>query len=180
MNKLLKTINALIDHDLTLLVQWLTVNKINLNTTKTEILIFQPKGKSKTRHMNFITSSECIKAATTVNYVDVILHEYTISKIVRRLDDMNFPNRIFAKETPKIASQSLMIFFKNVNRDIRQTTRNSVTLPQLSTECFLYYFIKYLSVCIWNSMQLNLSIIVMEVSTSNVKSVLVKYLMVVI
>ena len=111
MNKLLKTINALIDHDLTLLVQWLTVNKINLNTTKTEILIFQPKGKSKTRHMNFITSSECIKTATTVNYVDVILHEYTISKIVRRLDDMNFPNRIFAKETPKTASQSLMIFF---------------------------------------------------------------------
>ena len=42
-SKSLKQINKLINHDLSLLVQWLRSNKISLNTSKTKILIFRPK-----------------------------------------------------------------------------------------------------------------------------------------
>ena len=44
-SKSLKQINKLINHDISLLVQWLRSNKISLNTSKTKILIFRPKGK---------------------------------------------------------------------------------------------------------------------------------------
>ena len=51
-NKSLKKINSLINHDLALLVQWLRANKISLNTSKTEIIIFRPKHKIITKHLN--------------------------------------------------------------------------------------------------------------------------------
>ena len=74
-NKSLKQINKLINHDLSLLVQWLKSNKISLNTSKTEILTFRPKGKSITKHLNFRISSEKINTSSTVNYLGVLLHE---------------------------------------------------------------------------------------------------------
>ena len=74
-NKSLKQIKKLINHDLYLLVQWLRSNKISLNTSKTEILIFRPKGKSITKHLNFRISDEKINTSSTVNYLGVLLHE---------------------------------------------------------------------------------------------------------
>ena len=50
-NKSLVKINALINHDLTILVQWLKANKISLNTSKTKIIIFQPRQKSITKNI---------------------------------------------------------------------------------------------------------------------------------
>ena len=47
-NKSLKQINKLINHDLAPLVQWLRSNKISLNNSKTEILLFRPKEKTIT------------------------------------------------------------------------------------------------------------------------------------
>ena len=74
-NKSLKQINKLINHDLSFLVQWLRSNKISLNTSKTEILIFRPKGKSITKHLNFRISGEKISTSSTVNFLGVLLHE---------------------------------------------------------------------------------------------------------
>ena len=74
-NKSLKQINKLINYDLSLLVQWLRSNKISLNTSKTEILIFRPKGKSSTKHLNFRIIGEKINTSSTVNYFGVLLHE---------------------------------------------------------------------------------------------------------
>ena len=65
-NKSLKQINKLVYHDLALLVQWLRSDKISLNTSKTEILLFRPKGKTITKHLNFRISGERIKTSTTV------------------------------------------------------------------------------------------------------------------
>ena len=67
-NKSLKQINKLINHDLSLL-------KISLNTSKTEILIFRPKGKSITKHINFRITGKKINTSSTVNYLGVLLHE---------------------------------------------------------------------------------------------------------
>ena len=74
-NKSLKQINKLINHDLSLFVQWLRSNKISLNTSKTEILIFRPKGKSITKQLNFRISGEKINTSSTVNCLGVLLHE---------------------------------------------------------------------------------------------------------
>ena len=74
-SKSLKQINKLINHDLSLLVQWLRLNKISLNTSKTKILIFRPKGKLITKHLNFRINGEKINASSTVNYLGVLLHE---------------------------------------------------------------------------------------------------------
>ena len=64
-NKSLKQIKKLINHDLAILVQRLRSNKISLNTSKTEILLF-----------NFRISGERIKTSTTVKYLGVLLHEH--------------------------------------------------------------------------------------------------------
>ena len=75
-NKSLKQINKLINHDLALLVQWLRSNKISLNTRKTEILLFRPKGKIITKHLNYRLSGERIKTSTTFKYIGVLQHEH--------------------------------------------------------------------------------------------------------
>ena len=74
-SKSLKQINRLINHDLSLLVQWLRSNKISLNTSKTKIIIFRPKGKLIIKHLNFRISGEKINTSSTVNYLAVLLHE---------------------------------------------------------------------------------------------------------
>ena len=75
-NKSLKQINKLINHDLALLVQWLRSNKISLSTSKIEILLFRPNGKTITKHLSFRVSAERIKTSTTVKYLGVLLHEH--------------------------------------------------------------------------------------------------------
>ena len=61
-NKSLKY--KLINRDAAL--QWLRSNRISLNTSKTEILLFRHKGKTITKHLNFRISGQRIKASTTV------------------------------------------------------------------------------------------------------------------
>ena len=74
-NKSLKMINKLINHDLVLLVQWLRANKISLNASKTELVLFRPKGNPITKNLNFSISAEKIKLSRTVKYLMVVLNE---------------------------------------------------------------------------------------------------------
>ena len=46
-------INKLINHSLALLVQWLQANKISLNTSKTELVLFRPKGNAITKNLKW-------------------------------------------------------------------------------------------------------------------------------
>ena len=57
-NKSQKMINNLINHDLVLLVQWLQVNKISLNASKTELILFRPKGNAIIKNLNFCISGK--------------------------------------------------------------------------------------------------------------------------
>ena len=74
-NKSLKMINKLINHDLVLLVQWLRANKISLNASKTELVLFRKKGNDITNNLNFRISGEKIKLSRTVKYFGVILNK---------------------------------------------------------------------------------------------------------
>ena len=63
----LKKINKHINHDLKLLTTWLRANRISLNTSKTEILLFIPKSKRNiTKHLNFRISGQYIPRTTQV------------------------------------------------------------------------------------------------------------------
>ena len=74
-NKSLKKINKHVNHDLKHLCQWLRSNKISLNASKTEIIIFKHKQTIITKHMNFRVSGQKINTTTSVKYLGVYLND---------------------------------------------------------------------------------------------------------
>ena len=60
LHKSLKKVNKFINHDLSLLVQWLQANEISLNNSKTEINLFRTKNKKITKNLNFRISGQKI------------------------------------------------------------------------------------------------------------------------
>ena len=73
----LKDINKKIDNDLSNLVQWLRANKISLNVSKTEIVIFKSHSKQITKHLNFCLSEWKI---IPKNYLGIIIDDYLTFK----------------------------------------------------------------------------------------------------
>ena len=57
-DKSMKKINKHVNTDLKLVVQWSRTNKLSLNTSKTELVIFKPKYKIITKHLNFRISGQ--------------------------------------------------------------------------------------------------------------------------
>ena len=77
-NKYLKKINKYINRDLSQIVQWLTANRISLNASKTELIIFRPKNKSITKHLNFRISGQKINEVKKTKYLGIYLDEHLI------------------------------------------------------------------------------------------------------
>ena len=71
-DKSMKKINKHINRDLKLVVQWIRANKLSLNTSKTELVIFKPKNKIITKHLNFRISSQKTKPSSQVKYLGII------------------------------------------------------------------------------------------------------------
>ena len=71
----LKQINSYVNHDLSLITEWLRANRISLNTSKTEIVIFKPNNKEIKKHLNFRVSGQLIKATDKVKYLGLIFQE---------------------------------------------------------------------------------------------------------
>ena len=69
-------INKYINHDLAPINKWVRANKISLNQTKTEIIIFRAKNKRITEHLNFQISGQEVKLCTKVRYLGIILQEH--------------------------------------------------------------------------------------------------------
>ena len=61
----MKKINKHINHDLSLIVQWLRSNKISLNVDKTELVIFSPKRKQITKPFKFRISGNILESKQT-------------------------------------------------------------------------------------------------------------------
>ena len=64
--KSIEKLSKHINHDLSLIVQWLRSNKISLNSDKTELLIFSPKRKQMNKHLNFRITGQNIEISTRV------------------------------------------------------------------------------------------------------------------
>ena len=74
-DKSLKKINKHINRDLKLTVDWIRANKLSLNASKTEIVLFKPRNKKTTKQLNFCVSGQKIKQSSQVQYLRVILQD---------------------------------------------------------------------------------------------------------
>ena len=74
-NKSLKKLNRNINSDLSSLVNWLRANKISLNTSKTELVIFKSRHKVITKNLNFRISGQKLIPVQSIKYLGVKLDE---------------------------------------------------------------------------------------------------------
>ena len=73
--KSLKQLNKKVNRDLKLTVEWVRTNKLSLNAKKTEIIIFKPRNKTISKHLNFWLSGQKIKPTNQFKQLGVILQE---------------------------------------------------------------------------------------------------------
>ena len=73
--KSLKKLNRHINRDLKLVVEWIRANKLSLNTSKTDLVIFKSRNKKITKHLNFCISGQKIQPTSQVKYLGVTLQD---------------------------------------------------------------------------------------------------------
>ena len=66
-SKSLKDINKKVNFELKNIVHWLRANKISLNTSKTDLILFRSKRKQITKHLNFRISGQKIRLPANQN-----------------------------------------------------------------------------------------------------------------
>ena len=71
-----KELNKNTNHDLSKLVNWLRCNKISLNASKTEIIIFKGKNEIITKKWNFRISGQKLTLKNHVKYLGIYLDEH--------------------------------------------------------------------------------------------------------
>ena len=74
-DKQLKRLNRNVNEDLTNLVHWLRANKISLNASKTELVIFKKQNQGLTKHLNFRLSGQKITPTQSTIYLGIVLDE---------------------------------------------------------------------------------------------------------
>ena len=72
----LKNVNKKLNHALSNLVQWLRANKILLNVSKTEIVIFKSHSKQITKHLNFCLNGQKIIPKNHTKYLGIITDKH--------------------------------------------------------------------------------------------------------
>ena len=68
--------NRYINRDLKLVVEWITANKLSLNTSKSELVIFKSRHEYITKHFNFRISGQKIQPSSQIKYLGVILQDF--------------------------------------------------------------------------------------------------------
>ena len=71
----LKKLNKHINSYLKLVNEWICVNKLSLNESKTKKITFKPKNKNITKCLNFQMSGQKIKLNKQIKYFGVILQD---------------------------------------------------------------------------------------------------------
>ena len=73
--KNLDTIESLISHELKLLVEWLRSNKLSLNETKTELIIFRCHWKHLLVEQNIRINNYKLKLHSHIKYLGILIDE---------------------------------------------------------------------------------------------------------
>ena len=61
--------------DLKLVVEWIRVDRLFLNTSKTELVTLKSKSKTITKNLNFRISSQKIQPTSQLKYIEVTLRD---------------------------------------------------------------------------------------------------------
>ena len=82
--------NKYVNYDLSQIVQWLRANRISMNASKTEIILFRTKTKTITKHLNFRISGQKVNIVKQTKYLGIYLDEhltwnFQLDQIKRRL-----------------------------------------------------------------------------------------------
>ena len=110
-DKSLKRLNKLLNIDLKNLTNWLNANKISLNVSKTELIIFNPKGKPLDFNMKIKLNGKRLYPTDSVRYLGV--------KTESKLNWNSHINAIATKlnrSWPTIYSRPHILHFEKKNR----------------------------------------------------------------
>ena len=72
----LKDTNRKVNYDLRHIVKWLRANKISINSSKTEFILFRSKHQNIAKNMNFGISGQKINIICKAKYLGLILDEH--------------------------------------------------------------------------------------------------------
>ena len=73
--KSLQKMNKFINRDLKLVVEWIRANKLSLNTSNMELVIFKSRHTKITKHLNFHVSGQKLQPSSQIKYLGVILQD---------------------------------------------------------------------------------------------------------
>ena len=73
-NSCLKTLNKIIQLEIDKMADWLNVNKLSINTTKTKFMLFR-SSKTKHKHNITITINNNIKQVKNTTFLGIIIDE---------------------------------------------------------------------------------------------------------
>ena len=139
----MKKINKRNNYYLSLIVQWLWSNKINLNAGKTELVIFSPKRKQITKYLDFRISGQKIEISNRVKYLGI--------RIYQHLNWNDHIKNIIPKLTRAIGVLSKICHY--VSKFLLKTIYNSIFKSHLIYACHVWgqneNCLKKLS-CLWN------------------------------
>ena len=76
----LKNTNRNVNYDLRHIIEWLRANKISLNLSKIELILFRSKNKNITKNVNFSISGQKINIICKTKYLGLILDEHLTVK----------------------------------------------------------------------------------------------------
>ena len=72
----LKTLNEIIQIEMNKITDWLNVNKLSINTTKTKFILFRSKNKKPKQHIKILLNSENIKQVKNITFLGIVLDEF--------------------------------------------------------------------------------------------------------
>ena len=89
-DKSMKKIDKHINRSLKLVAEWIRANRLSLNTSKTELVIFKPKNKIITKYLNYRIRGQKIKPSSQVKYLRIILKDDLdwnshLTKLIKKL-----------------------------------------------------------------------------------------------
>ena len=71
-----KTLNEILQIEMKKITNWLNVNKLSLNTTKTKLILFRSRNKKSKHDLNISINEENIKQVKNITFLGIVIHEF--------------------------------------------------------------------------------------------------------
>jgi hypothetical protein len=72
----LKTLNEILQIEMNKIANWLNVNKLSLNTTKTKLILFRSRNKKSKHDLKISVNKENIKQVKNITFLGIVIDEF--------------------------------------------------------------------------------------------------------